>query len=118
MTASPARMPPAKSTDPLPQGQSVSRARQILELENVYPLTLAALNRARKAALLRNHPDKCVEAEPAYNCDDILNAVALLTQEAEEGDLQAQMNEDRQEKIRQTFGQFWCATFLGKQFCP
>lgn len=51
------RMPPAKSTDPLPQEPSVSRARQILELENVYPLTLAALNRARKAALSRNHPD-------------------------------------------------------------
>ena len=66
------------------------------------------MNRPAKSLVLQW--DKCVEAEPAYNCDDILNAVALLTQEAEEGDLQAQMNEDRQEKIHQTFGQFWCAS--------
>ena len=51
------------------------------------------MNRPAKSLVLQW--DKCVEAEPAYNCDDILNAVALLTQEAEEGDLQAQMNEDR-----------------------
>ena len=103
-------MPPAKSTDPLPAEQNLSSAREILELQNVYPLTSKSLDRARKAALLRNHPDKCLDGEPLHTCDTILNAYELLKQEAEEGDLHAQMNEDRLEKIKLTFGQWFCTS--------
>ena len=103
-------MPPAKSTDPLPAEQNLSSAREILELQNVYPLTSKSLDRARKAALLRNHPDKCLDGEPLHTCDAILNAYELLKQEAEEGDLHAQMNEDRLEKIKLTFGQWFCTS--------
>ena len=101
------RMPAIKSTDPIPQEALAIRAREILQLDPTVPLTSEALSRARKAALLRNHPDKC--AEPPFTCDEILNAFQELKQEAEEQDLRQAMAEDRQEKIKLSFGMFWCA---------
>ena len=100
------RMPAIKSTDPIPQEALAIRAREILQLDPTVPLTSEALSRARKSALLRNHPDKC--AEPQFTCDQILHAFQELQPEVEEQDLRQAMAEDKQQKIKLSFGMWWC----------